>query len=177
MARRRNDGPGDKRPPPPQHYPATWLDSLPLPEVKEGGESTWELWHEAARELEAAFAPTEPSAPAPLAASTRAAERPPARTPGPLGADTLMVVARRNNRVCPQPASWTQLYHALGGAGADDLPPPPVERWLWTKLSSLQKRLFFREYIEWAERHGKLGRVADFMDGLVESEWLHMGER
>jgi hypothetical protein len=52
-----------------------------------------------------------------------------------------------------------------------------VERWLWTKLSSLQKRLFFREYIEWAERHGKLGRVADFMDGLVESEWLHMGER
>jgi hypothetical protein len=178
MARRHNDGPGDKRPPQQQPYPATWLDSLPVPEVREGGDSTWELWHEAKRELEAAFAPTEPSAPAPLSTGARSVEPPPARTPlGPLGADTLMVVARRNNRVCPQPALWTQLYHELGGPGADDLPPPPVERWLWSKLSSLQKRLFFREYLEWAERHGKLGRVAAFMERLGEADWLHMGER
>lgn len=176
MARRRSDVPGPARPG--QHpYPATWLDSLPLPEVREGGESTWELWHEAARELEAAFAPTEPSAAAPLAPTPRTAEPAPQALPGRLGADTAMVVARRNNRVCPQPALWTQLYEELGGPHADDLPPPPVERWLWSKLSSLQKRLFFREYVEWAERHGKLAHVMAFMARLGEADWLHMGER
>jgi hypothetical protein len=144
--------------------------------VKEGGESTWELWQEAERELEAAFAPTEPSAAAPLAAGTRPAEPPRPFPGGPLGADTAMVVARRNNRVCPQPASWAQLYRELGGAHADDLPPPPVERWLWTKLSSLQKRLFFREYLEWAERHGQLPQVMAFMARLGEGDWLHMDE-
>lgn len=175
MARRHSDDPA--RPPRQQHYPATWYDSLPLPEVTEGGESTWELWREAERELEEAFAPTEPSGVAPLMPGSRTAE-PRARAPmEPLGSDTAMVVARRNNRVCPQPALWTQLYHELGGPHADDLPPPPVERWLWSKLSSLQKRLFFREYVEWAERHGKLGQVMAFMARLGEADWLHMEDR
>lgn len=150
----------------------TWLQTLPQPEVIEGGESTWELWHEAARELEAQFGPTLPSSAAPLSASVHAA---PARREPAESADQLMVRARRNNRVCPCPPKWNQLYLELGGLRHADLPPPPVD-WLWSKLSSLQKRLFFREYLEWAQQHGRLETVARFMDTLAETDWVHMGD-
>jgi hypothetical protein len=156
---------------------ATWLDSLPVPEAREGGESTWALWHEAARQLDEAFAPTEPSMPAPLSAGAGTTDRNAAGSRGaPLTVDVLMVVARRNNRVCPRPAVWTRLYQALGGSRYVDLAPPPVEHWIWTKLSHLQKRLRFREHIEWAGQHGKLERLATLMESLAESDWLHMGE-
>lgn len=173
MARSRD--PGDK-PPPGEPYIGTWLQSLPMPEVREGGESTWELWHEAQRELDQAFGPTQPSDAAPLSVEARREQVPQAPPPGRLSADELMVRARRYNRVCPQPSLWARLYHELGGTGYMDLSPPPIDPWLWSKLSALQKRLFFREYLEWAERHGKLADVARFMDRLGEADWLHMGE-
>ena len=54
-----------------------------------------------------------------------------------------------------------------------DLQPPPLA--IWTKLSDLQKRLRFRETLAWAERHGKLDVVGQFMLELPEDDWLHMG--
>jgi hypothetical protein len=156
---------------------ATWPDSMPVPEAREGGESTWALWHEATHQLNQAFAPTEPSMPAPLSAGTLPKGADAAESSGAATtADALMVIARRNNRVCPRPALWTRLYRVLEGSGYVDLPPPPVEPWIWTKLSHLQKRLRFREHIEWAEQHGKLEQVARFAAGLAESDWLHIGE-
>jgi hypothetical protein len=169
--------PRPAKPIPNDHYIPTWLDSLPVPEVREGGESTWDLWHEAARQLDAAFAPTQPSDLAPLSVGTATADAPPAVSGRvPLTADALMVIARRNNRVCPQPPLWMQLHHVLEGSGYADLPPPPVERWIWSKLSDLQKRLRLREYIEWAERHGKLPLVKKFIEDLAEADWVHMGD-
>ncbi|HEY0822543.1 MAG TPA: hypothetical protein VGD76_02055 [Ramlibacter sp.] len=152
----------------------TWLVPLPVPEVREGGDSTWALWHEAERQLDEAFAPTLPSDQAPLGAAPRGAEPsgPPA---GYQGADELMVVARRNNRVCPNPAEWSRLYQLLEGDKYIDLQPPPVEQWIWGKLSHLQKRVRFREHIDWAARHGKLAVVAGFLHSLGEADWLHMG--
>jgi hypothetical protein len=158
------------------HWEAdTWLNPLPAPEVHEGGESSWELWHEAARRLDEAFAPTQPSEQAPLSADT---VHPSAGAPQvqPLSADELMGLVRRNNRVCPRPAAWRELYHALEGDRYMDLEAPPVEAWIWGKLSDLQKRLRFRVHIEWAERHGKLPQFKRFLDELPEREWLHMGE-
>lgn len=155
---------------------ATWLHSLPVPEAREGGDSTWALWHEASRKLDEAFAETQPSTAAPLSADPPTDEPRGAQRHEPLAADALMVVARRNNRVCPRPQHWLQLYHQLEGSGYVDLAPPPVGPWLWGKLSDLQKRLRFREHVEWAERHGKLDVVARFMAGLAEPDWLHIGE-
>jgi hypothetical protein len=165
------------KPAPPIHREvATWLNSLPVPEAREGGDSTWALWHEASRKLDEAFAETQPSAAAPLSADLGTDESPASPRQGALTADALMVVARRNNRVCPRPEHWLQLYHQLEGSGYVDLEPPPVGPWLWNKLSDLQKRLRFREHVEWAERHGKLEPVARFMAGLAEADWLHMGD-
>jgi len=172
MARGRDPG---GRPTRNDEYIGTWLQSLPAPEVKEGGDSMWAQWHEAARELDAAFGPTLPSDAAPLSVQARDEPESPRPARGNATADELMVQARRNNRACPRPAHWVRLYRDLGGPDATDLPPPPVD-WIWTKLSALQKRLFFREYLEWAQRQGRLAQVARFMDQLQEADWLHVGE-
>jgi hypothetical protein len=148
---------------------------LPVPDAQEGGESAWEFWQEESRRLDLAFAPTEPSHLAEIADDPIAHEPPAART-HLLNAHALMVVARRNNRVCPRPAQWSELYQLLDGERYSDLQAPPVQPWLWGQLSGLQKRLRFRDHVEWAERHGRLGQVAHFIGGLPEAGWVHMGE-
>jgi hypothetical protein len=159
---------------PPDWEADTWLNPLPVPEATEGGDSTWELWNEASRQLDAAFAPTQPMGVSVGSDASPTAAR--ARSDGRLTADAVMLIARRNNRVCPQPSAWTRLYRQLEGDRYIDLQPPPVEDWIWSKLSALQKRLRFREHLEWAERHGKLPEVAAFVDSMAETDWLHMGE-
>ena len=51
-----------------------------------------------------------------------------------------------------------------------------MQAWQWASVSPLQKRLHFREHIEWAARHRRLKPVALFMGRLAEADWLHMGE-
>lgn len=152
----------------------TWLMPLPVPDAREGGESTWALWHEAAQQLDAAFAPTQPSGPMALTPSAPQLQAP---QPGAheWAAEAVIALARRRNRVCPRPAQWTGLYHLLEGERYVDLQPPPVEPWIWTKLSALQKRMRLREHIEWADRHGRLADVARFLDELPEDHWVYMG--
>lgn len=154
-----------------------WHSRLPVPEAQEGGDSAWEYWQEASRRLDLAFAPTEPSSLAPLTTGSELSDLLPAGKPSHLlNSHNLMVIARRNNRVCPRPPQWTVLYERLQCERHHGPPPPPVEPWLWSHLSGLQKRLRFREHVEWAEGHGRLGVVAEFMSGLAEGDWVHMGE-
>jgi len=158
------------RPGPSERPADVWLYPATVPPGTEGGESVWEQWHDASRRMDLAFAPTEPSEHVPRG--------PEPKKPRPLGlpltAETVMVEARRHNRVCPQPPIWARLYHSLGGDRYVDLQPPPVQPWNWSKLSNLQKRLRFREHVEWAARHGKLALVATFIAGLAEADWVHM---
>ena len=154
-----------------------WHSRLPVPDAQEGGESAWQIWEEASRRLDLAFAPTEPSSLAPMSTGSDLADLLPDGKPSHLlSSHTLMVVARRNNRACPRPVPWAALYDLLEGDRHQDLLEPPVQPWLWSHLSGLQKRLRFREHLEWAERHGQLGLVAQFMGGLAEGDWVHMGE-
>lgn len=156
---------------------AHWPYTMPRPDVHEGGASLWEAWEQAVRETTHAFAPTQPSQAAPLAESARLPPAPPdLSTLRPLTAEAVMTAARYNNRVCPLPGPWSALYATLGGRRCEGLPPPPVEAALWAGLSPLHKRLHFRGTIVWAARHWRLKPLALFMSGLVESDWLHMGE-
>lgn len=142
-----------------------WLLPLPAPEVQEGGESLWELWHEESSRMELAFAETQPAS----------------RTEGPLHhgywtLDNVLMLARRGNRVCPRPHVWSALHALLEGARYDDLPPPPLQPWVWRTLSNLQRRERFRDYLGWAHRHGKLAELAGFIESVAETDWMHMGE-
>jgi hypothetical protein len=152
---------------------------LPLPDVTESGDSAWLLWEEASRKLEEAFAPTQPSDLSQLTTAwsgPRQGAEPSTVSTLPCTVETLMERARRNNRCCPRPDAWRRLYLALGGRERSDLPPPPLHGQIWTVRSDLQKRLFFRDYLEWADRNGQMAQVVRFMDSLAESDWRHMGE-
>jgi hypothetical protein len=173
-------------------------DPIPSPEaVDSDGDSVWALWHEVSKQHEAKFAPTAPmtvppTLPATLSpgerawATTQPAHRAPvlpaARKPQQQPLFTLeaaMLVARRNNRVCPRPVRWTEFFRMLPPRKTlrgQQLPPAPVTGPAWDVTPALTKRLCFREQIEWAERAGMLEAVMAFMQTLREDDWLHIGE-
>jgi hypothetical protein len=116
-----------------------------------------------------AYAPT---APAPLQ-GLRA--RPAAPVVRELTVVEVMVEARKNNRVCPKPAKWQQLFEMLPDRQHSE-PAPPLVGAAWNATPSIPKRMCFREHIEWAASHGCLRQVFTFMKALPESDWHHMGD-
>ncbi|MDB5861354.1 MAG: hypothetical protein JWQ76_5043 [Ramlibacter sp.] len=167
-------------------------DKIPAPEaVERNGESVWALWSEVNQQHERRFADTAPASelhrPAEDQgwAKTRPAsslEAPRARKPEaqPLFTlDAAMLVARRNNRVCPRAARWEELHALLPARQTPrgvQTPPAPPTGPVWSKTAPLTKRLLFREHIEWAEAQGVLESLMAFMQSMPETDWLHMGE-
>jgi hypothetical protein len=90
-----------------------------------------------------------------------------------------LLEARRNNRVCPQPAKWQQLYQMLTVKSQPDsgrqLAPPPVGT-AWLETPPLAERMFFRDQLEWAAAHECIEDVFSFLKRLPEPHWYHMGE-
>jgi hypothetical protein len=169
-------------------------DSIPAPEALDSdGDSAWALWNQVKHQHEQKFAPTAPMTvpPPPLTpeemhwAATQPASKPVALPPArrerqPLFTlESAMLVARRNNRVCPRPERWAEFSAMLPPRktlrGVQP-PPPPVTGGAWNVTPPLTKRLCFREQIAWAERAGLLESVMAFMQSMPEEDWLHMGE-
>ena len=170
-------------------------DPIPAPEaIFRDGDSGWALWNEISQQHERRFAKTapmhlsargaEPAAWAPTqpAASRGLAARRPAHPADMQPLFTLesaMLVARRNNRVCPRPQRWDALMALLPARKTlrgNAQPPMPPTGAAWAVTPALTKRLCFREQIEWAEHAGVLEDVMAFMQSMAEEEWLHMGE-
>ncbi|WP_299764847.1 hypothetical protein [Ramlibacter sp.] len=172
-------------------------DAIPVPEAKEtSGDSAWALFSEISRQHDNRFADT---APASVGASLSASEAAGWAKTRPLsnsvsgalrGArraeqqplfslESAMLVARRNNRVCPRPERWVQFFALLPPRKTlrgSQMPPPPVTGQAWSVTPPLTKRLCFREQVEWANREGVLESAMAFMQALPEEDWLHMGE-
>jgi hypothetical protein len=113
-------------------------------------------------------------------AGGRAPLRPAApRAQSPFTLEAAMLVARRNNRVCPRPVRWAEFSAMLPPrktARGQQKPPAPVIGAAWKVTPPLTKRLHFREQIEWAESAGMLEAAIAFIQSMREDEWLHMGE-
>lgn len=86
---------------------------------------------------------------------------------------------QKNNRVCPQPQKWQQLYEMLPDktptSGGWE-PSLPLILAAWWDTSALPKMLRLREHIEWAAAHGCLEQVYSFLLELPEEQWHHIGE-
>jgi hypothetical protein len=85
--------------------------------------------------------------------------------------------ARRNNRVCPQPAAWQRLYEMLPGkkqVGRGWQPAPPMTGTAWKETRSLAKRMCLRDHIEWADKKGCLDQVHAYLKSLPDSDWHYM---
>ena len=169
-------------------------DPIPVPEaIHSDGDSAWALWNQVNNQHEVRFADTAPLTHPPglphdeiawaptLPASGRTPlPAKPVREAQPLfNRDAVMLVARRNNRVCPRPQRWSEFTAMLPPRktlrGFAQPPIPPLGA-AWSVTPALTKRLCFREQVEWAERAGVLEGVMAFMQSMAEDEWLHMGE-
>lgn len=188
-----NDPKNPRKPASELDVPYALGDKIPTGEaIERSGESVWALWSEISNQHEARFADTAPAssintmnsedvgwAKTQPAASV-SASLPPKRREQPLFTlDAAMLVARKNNRVCPRPGRW-QEFHAMLPARTTSRgslqAPAPIVGAAWVVTPPLTKRLTFREQIEWAESTGVLEMAMRFMQSLQEDEWLHMGE-
>jgi len=168
-------------------------DVLPSPvAIEMTSESAWDMWKEAHAAHEAKFADTAPMSVTTLPGDPRYATTEPASLrdevgvgPGeaPPGApkakpptvDDAMLEARKNNRVCPIPARWQELYQMLPDRKTHQ-PTPPLVGASWGATPSISKRMCLREHLEWAESKGTLDPVLAFLKQLPEGEWHHMGD-
>lgn len=93
--------------------------------------------------------------------------------------DEVLAEAQRNNRVCPQPQKWNELYVLLPNKrrkGNGWEPPLPLTLAAWWNTPAMPKMLRLREHIEWASEQGCLDAVYTFLVNLKEEEWHHIGE-
>lgn len=169
-------------------------DTIPAADaVHSDGDTAWALFNELSQQHEQRFADTAPMTQQPMradelgwAATQPASAAPalgrlvaPARTKPQVTLEAAMLLARRNNRVCPRPERWTAFTALLPvrkTARGSQQPPAPATGAAWALTPSLTKRLCFREQVEWAESLGVLERAMAFMQSMSEDEWLHMGE-
>jgi hypothetical protein len=93
--------------------------------------------------------------------------------------ESLIAYCRENDRVCPQPAVWNQLWKQLPerkqkGAGWE--PSLPLILSAWHYASNLAKMLRVDEHIKWAEQYDALPEISSFVRGLSEDQWHHLGD-
>jgi hypothetical protein len=161
-------------------------DPIPAPDADERDtDSIWDLWHKTHKAHEAGFAETAPAtvgaspehvfAPTQPVGLGRAPAPMPTRAPKALTLQDAMVEARRNNRVCPKPERWKQLYEMLPQRTATQ-PTPPLLGVSWNATPSLSKRMCLREHLAWAEAKGALPELLAFLKDLPEEDWHHMGD-
>ncbi len=87
--------------------------------------------------------------------------------------------AQKNDRICPQPKKWNELYELLPNRKRKSNgyePALPLILAAWWDTPTMLKTLRLREHIEWASEHGSLDTIYEFMKNLKEEEWFHTGE-
>ena len=89
----------------------------------------------------------------------------------PRSVKELIAFSKWNNRVCPLPGPWNELWDLLPQPEGDMSPAPLVlAEW---DMPARSKMIRLREQLEYAHRHGVLAAVDDFLHSLRESDWLH----
>lgn len=93
--------------------------------------------------------------------------------------ESLIAYCHENNRVCPLPKLWNQIWEMLPDRVRDDAgwhPSLPLVLAAWHDTPAMLKMLRLREHIEWAAQHGALEAVARFLRELREEDWFHIGD-
>ncbi len=92
---------------------------------------------------------------------------------------SLLEYAKANERVCPMPIRWSELWQMLpnrqrhGGAW---VPAQPMIVTEWWSTPSFAKVDRVAEHIRYAHEQGVLADVDRFLRSLTEAEWAHLGE-
>lgn len=134
--------------------------------LEKNSDTSWALFQTLLDQQQRGFVETAPAGADAVPGQSQAQE---------ITLDAVLVEIRRNNRVCPLPSIWKQLYDALPDK-SPQLATVPLTSQEWKQTPALQKRTRLREHIEWAAAHGVLKDVHALLAGLPENKWQHMGE-
>lgn len=77
-------------------------------------------------------------------------------------------------RVCPQPKPWNEVFRRLPGKtrqGTGWEPPLPLILAAWWEATDSQKRERLRLHLEWAENHGVLPEIFEYLKTLKPEDW------
>jgi len=93
---------------------------------------------------------------------------------------TLWKYCTANNRLCPNPQRWNDLYRMLintkqkpfGGWG----PSAPLILAAWGHTMPIEKQLRFKGHIQWASDNNQTEEVGKYLRSLSENDWTHFGE-
>jgi hypothetical protein len=88
----------------------------------------------------------------------------------------VITEAGKNGRACPQPERWNELYELLPNRERKGMgwePPLPLILAAWWDASIISKTIRFKEHLEWADTHGALEEIYEFLINLSEEEWYH----
>ncbi len=84
-----------------------------------------------------------------------------------------------NNKICPMPIKWNELYQLLENTqqiGVGYEPPIPLILGAWHNTSDYQKQNRLKVHIEWAKEHNQLDDIGSYLRSLKKEEWLHSKE-
>lgn len=89
---------------------------------------------------------------------------------------SLLGYCSENQRVCPQPKKWNELWELLPNRGRNGNqwePALPLILAAWYDTPTMLKMLRLREHIEWANSHEALDLIDKFLRDLAETDWYH----
>ncbi len=81
-----------------------------------------------------------------------------------------------NERVCPQPSRWNDLWKMLSGRrqlGDEWEPALPLILGAWWHTSTLEKRQRLISHLQYAAATDVLKKVDEYLRSLPETEWAH----
>ena len=84
-----------------------------------------------------------------------------------------------NDRVCPVPMRWNDLYKLLCKVAKDksaSTPPVPLILGAWWRSSPAEKAERLRCQLEWASDHGALEHALRHLARLSENDWVHLAD-
>ena len=87
--------------------------------------------------------------------------------------ESLQEYCAANNRVCPLPTKWNDMFNMLDDHEKLDL---PLILNGWEMSSPLEKKLRFGEHIKSASTNNQLDEVGKYLRSLSEDDWAHYGE-
>jgi hypothetical protein len=92
---------------------------------------------------------------------------------------SLLRYAEEQERVCPRPIEWNDLYTMIGGTRRDTpegiiwTPMPPLVLSAWNFSNDTERNKRFREQLAWADANGTIDIADAFLRSLTEEAWHH----
>lgn len=94
--------------------------------------------------------------------------------------ETLWEYCTANNRLCPIPYRWNDLYKMLKNTKRKPSsgwePSLPLILAAWYHTMPIEKQLRLKEHIQWVSDNNQTEEVGKYLRSLSENDWTHFGE-